>query len=156
VESVYLETTVISYLVARRSRDLIVAAHQQITVEWWDDHRSRFDCFISQVVWDEASAGDPVEVKKRQKLISTIPLLKVTDEGMELAREILANGAIPLSAARDAAHIAVCAVNNIDFLLTWNCKHLANAQIERRIQKICAANNLRTPIICTPSGLMGE
>ena len=155
METVYLEITVISYLVARMSRDLQVAAHQQTTIEWWEDHRQKFECFISQTVLDEASAGDPMEVQKRLAKIGTLPLLPFDVESRELAKAILASGAIPPKAARDAAHVAVCAVHGIDFLMTWNCKHLANAQIGRRIEKICEASHRPMLIICTPQSLMG-
>src|SRR5206468_581145 len=125
MESVYLETTVISYFVARPSRDLLVAAHQQLTQEWWADRRGAFECFVSQIVIDEVSAGDPVEIRKRFSAISGFGVLQVSVEAEALTLAILSCGAIPPRAMRDAAHIAVAAIHNIDYLLTWNCKHLA-------------------------------
>src|SRR5437660_9826428 len=133
MESVYLETTFISYLVARPSRDLIVAAHQQATQEWWANRRSAFENCVSQVVIDEASIGDPAEVQKRLAIIGGLPALDVTETAKSLTQAIMAAGIFPPHVVRDAAHIAVAAAHAIDYLLTWNCKHLANAQIARRI-----------------------
>jgi hypothetical protein len=155
MESVYLETTFISYLVARPTRDLLVAAHQQATEEWWANRRSEFECCISQVVIDEASVGDPAEVQKRLTIISGLPALEVTTDAESLTQAIMAGGILPPHAVRDAAHVAVAAVHAIDYLLTWNCKHLANAQIARRIAVVCEKLGHRMPIICTPEELMG-
>ena len=155
MESVYLETTLISYLVARPSRDLLVAAHQQTTQDWWSERRREFECYVSQVVLDEAAAGDPEEAKKRVAIIGDFPVLEATEEAESLAVAIMAAGVIPSRAVRDAAHIAVAAVSNIDYLLTWNCKHLANAQIIRRISVVCNKEGYNMPIICTPEELMG-
>ena len=155
MESVYLETTFLSYLVARPSRDVIVAAHQQTTHDWWDTRRDDFECSISQVVIDEASAGDPDEIRKRLDVIRDLPVLEITESAESLAQAILASGVIPPRSARDAAHIAVAAVHNIDYLLTWNCAHLANAQIMRKIEQVCDTVSVRMPLICTPEELMG-
>jgi len=155
MESVYFETMFISYLVSHPSRDLLVAAHQHTTHEWWTNRRQDFECYVSQVVIDEASAGDPEEAKKRMEKISEFPVLEVTDEAEFLTRSILESGAIPPHAVRDAAHIAVAAVNDVDYLLTWNCTHLANAQIIRRISVICNKEGYNMPVICTPEELMG-
>lgn len=155
MESVYLETTFISYLVARPSRDLLVAAHQQITQEWWATRRSQFECFVSQVVVDEASEGDETEIQKRLSILASLNALAVSEAAQALAKSILAIGVIPAKAAADAAHIAVASVNEIDYLLTWNCKHLANAQIIRRIESVCEHAGKPMPIICTPEELMG-
>ena len=155
MESVYLETTFISYLVARPSRDLLVAAHQQATHDWWANRRSEFECSVSQVVIDEASAGDPAEVQKRLAIIGGLPALDVAETAESLTRAIMAAGILPLHAFPDAAHVAVAAVHAVDYLLTWNCKHLANAQIARRIAVVCENLGHRMPIICTPEELMG-
>jgi hypothetical protein len=156
MESVYLETTFISYLVARPSRDLLVAGHQQATQDWWANRRAAFECFVSQVVIEEASAGDPGEAQKRLAMIEELSALEVTTEAEELAQTILSRGALPTIAARDAAHIAVAAVHSVDYLLTWNCKHLANAQITRKIASVCQEMRYPMPLICTPEELMGE
>jgi len=156
MESVYLETTVISYLAARPSRDLLVAAHQQATYDWWRDRRTQFECFVSQVVIDEASAGDADAAVARMALIENLPALPVTEQGERLTEAILAEGIMPARAVRDAAHVAVAAVNGADYLLTWNCKHLANAQIMRRVSVVCNSHGFGMPLICTPEELMGE
>lgn len=155
MESVYLETTFISYLVARPSRDLIVAAHQQITLDWWENRRSQFQCSVSQVVIDEASVGDPTEVQKRLAVIAVLPNLALTDEANALTKAIMAAGILPPHVIRDAAHVAVAAVHAVDYLLTWNCKHLANAQIARRLSVVCGQLGRKMPILCTPEELMG-
>jgi hypothetical protein len=155
MESVYLETTFISYLVARPSRDVIVAGHEQTTQEWWANRRSEFESCVSQVVIDEASGGDPAEVQKRLATIGGLPALEITEDAESLAEAIMAAGILPPHAARDAAHVAVAAVHAIDYLLTWNCKRLANAQIARRIALVCEKLGHRMPIICTPEELMG-
>ena len=155
MESVYLETTFISYLVARPSRDVIVAAHQQMTHDWWDARRGDFACHVSQVVVDEVTAGDPDEIRKRLEVIQNLPLLEVTESVQSLAQAIIGSGVIPPCAVRDAAHIATAAVHRIDYLLTWNCRHLANAQIMRKIEEVCGRLSERMPLICTPEELMG-
>ena len=155
MESVYLETTFISYLVARPSRDLLVAAHQQATQEWWANRRSEFECSVSQVVIDEASVGDPTEVQKRLAIIGSLAAVDVTETAQSLTRAIMAAGILPPHAFADAAHVAVSAVHALVYLLTWNCKHLANAQIARRIALVCGKEGHQMPIICTPEELMG-
>ena len=155
MESVYLETTFISYLVARPSRDVIAVAHQQATHDWWDTRRDAFACYVSQVVIDEASAGDPDEIRKRLEVIRVLPLLEVTESVQSLAQAIIASGVIP-PAVRDAAHIATAAVHRMDYLLTWNCRHLANAQIMRKMDEVCGRLSERMPLICTPEELMGN
>ena len=100
--------------------------------------------------------GDPTEVQKRMAVIDDLAVLEVTEDAESLTRAILSSGVIPLRAVRDAAHIAVATIHNIDYLLTWNCKHLANAQIMRRISLVCERLGQRMPVICTPEGLMGE
>jgi hypothetical protein len=108
------------------------------------------------VVIDEASAGDPAEVQKRLAIIGSLPALEITDDAEALTQAIMAAGILPLHAVRDAAHVSVAAVHAVDYLLTWNCKHLANAQIARRIALVCEKVGHRMPIICTPEELMGD
>ncbi|MFO0804906.1 MAG: type II toxin-antitoxin system VapC family toxin [Gemmataceae bacterium] len=156
METVYLETSFISYLVARPSRDVIVAGHQQTTQDWWANRRSGFECVISQVVIDEALAGDSSEAQKRLAILTDLPELEITADAEALADAIMASGVLPPHVARDAAHIAVAAVHGMDYLLTWNCKHLANVQISRRVSLVCEKAGHRMPIICTPEELMGE
>jgi hypothetical protein len=155
METVYLETTFISYLVARQSRDLLVAAHQQATQEWWETRRGEFACCVPQVVIDEASAGDPAEVHKRLAIISGLPALEITEDAESWTQAIMAGRILPPQAVRDAAHVAVAAVHAADVLLTWNCRQSANAQLARRIRSVCERLGYRMPIICAPEELMG-
>src|SRR5882672_6547085 len=152
----YLETTVPSYLTSRPSRDLIIAGHQELTREWWEKRKDTFELYISQLVVDEASAGDPVAARERLKALQDLPLLDITREVTELAIGILASGKIPRKAATDAAHIAVAAVHGMDFLVTWNCVHMANAAIAKALASICREHACECPVICTPEELMGE
>src|ERR1022692_3376599 len=152
----YLETTIPSYLTSRPSRDLIIAGHQQVTREWWEKRRGKFQLYISQLVIDEASAGDPVAARERLKALRDFPLLDLTPEVTELASGILASGKIPRKAATDAAHIAIAAVHGMDFLVTWNCAHIANATNARALASICREHGCDCPVICTLEELMGE
>ena len=151
----YIETTVPSYLTARPSRDLIVAGHKEITREWWDKRRDHFSIYVSQFVIDEAGAGSPEAAQKRLDVISGFELLDITEEVTELATAILEAGIIPRESATDAAHIAVAAANDMEFLMTWNCAHLANAEIAHAIESVCDAHGFDCPIICTPEELLG-
>jgi predicted nucleic acid-binding protein len=152
----YLETTIPSYLTSRPSRDLIVAGHQQVTREWWERRRAAFQLHLSQLVIDEVSAGDPAAARERLKTLRDLPLLDITPEVTELASRIMASGKIPRKAATDAAHIAIAAVHGMDFLLTWNCVHIANATNARALALICQEHGYECPVICTPEELMGE
>ena len=152
----YLETTIPSYLTSWSSRDLIIAGHQQITREWWEKRRGDFDIYISQFVLDEVSAGDPFAAHQRIKAVKGLALLDITPEVGPLARSILDLGLIPPRSATDAAHIAIAAVHGIQFLMTWNCVHLANAVIAQKVAGICVRNGFACPTICTPEALLGE
>ena len=156
METVYLETTFISYLVAMPARDLIVAAHQQVTRDWWQDRQRHFRCVVSPVVIDEISMGDEAEIKKRLDFVRALEVLSASTDAEELTQAIMDAGVLPEKAVRDAAHIAVAAVHGVEYLLTWNCRHLANAQISRRIHAVCDAQGFRTPLICTPEELLEE
>ena len=152
----YLETTIPSYLTSRPSRDLIIAAHQQITREWWEEQRNDFQLYISQLVIDEAGAGDPTAAHERLNVLHDLPLLDITPEVSELATDILTSGKIPRKAATDAAHIAIASVHGMDFLITWNCAHIANAVNAKAIALICRSKGWECPVICTPEELMGD
>lgn len=155
MESVYLETTFISYLVARPSGDLLVAGHQKVTQDWWSLRRDQFACHVSQVVIEEASKGDATEVQKRLAIVTGLTALDVTPDAEALTQAIVATGMLPPQALPDAAHVAVATVHKMDYLVTWNCKHLANAQIARQLQRVCERLGYRMPNICTPEELMG-
>ena len=153
--SVYVETSVVSYLVARPSRDLVVAGHQQITAEWWERHRNRFDLFVSALVLREASSGDAGLAQRRLDSLRSIPVLDLRPEAAALARDMVERGPVPAKAAVDAAHIALAAVHGIGYLLTWNCKHIANAEMQPSLDRICRAQGYLLPVLCTPEQLMG-
>ncbi len=152
--TLYLETTIPSYLKAKHSRDIIQTARQQITSEWWDNRLNDFDIYISQIVIDEASEGDPSASAKRMEVIKDFPLLEITEEVINLADKIIKEKIIPEKAVRDALHIATSTFHEITFLLSWNCKHIANAEIIKRLQKTVAVEGFELPVICTPEELL--
>ena len=153
--TLYLESTVPSYLTAAPSRDLLIAAHQQVTAEWWKTRRAEFDLYVSQFTLDEIGRGDADVAQRRLDAIKGIPLLDITDDALELAEGFLSLRIIPRKAGTDAFHIALAAVHSIDFLLTWNCKHIANAAMIRDIEAVCRMRGHPCPVICTPEELMG-
>ena len=153
---VYIETTIPSYLAAWPSRDLVQAAHQQITHEWWNNERQNFDLCISQIVLDEAAAGDADAAQRRLAFVRDLPLLDLTGAVNVVAKAIMSSGLLPGKATRDAVHIAVSSVHRIDILLTWNCQHIANAAIMRELGEIVAQCGSEMPILCTPEELLGD
>src|SRR5947208_3234485 len=146
---VYLETTIVSYLTARPSRDLITAAHQQITQQWWDTQRTRFDLFVAPPVMQEAQAGDPEAAARRLAALHGIPLLTLSEEATRLAQALIAPGPLPTNAVVDALHIAIAAVNGMHYLLTWNCTHIANAASGATL-KMYAGHTAMSPRCCVP------
>jgi len=155
-ERVYIETTVVSYLTARPNRDVVIAGHQQVTHEWWDTRRANYELCVSQLVLDEAGTGDAQAAQERLLVLQSMLVLETTAEALELAKELLQAGALPAKAADDALHIAVAATKVIPFLLTWNCRHLANAVMRPVIEAVCNAKGFKAPIICTPEELLGS
>ena len=149
---VYVETTVPSYLTAWPSRDLVRAAHQQVTREWWEG-RDGFELFSSRLVVQECQAGDIRAAADRLAALVGIPLLEQTPETAALAEKLLRGVPLPERAASDAVHIAVAAVHGVDFLLTWNCTHIANATLRPQIEAVCRAAGYEPPLICTPEEL---
>jgi len=153
---VYLETTIPSYLVARPSRDLLIAAHQQLTREWWESRGPQFDLFVSEPVLEEAAAGDAILAKKRLVLLAEIRVLALTEGILKLAESLVAEGPIPPKAGGDALHIAIATAYACEYLLTWNCRHIANAEIQRAARLVVRRHGFELPTICTPEELMGE
>jgi hypothetical protein len=151
--SVYLETTIPSYLTAWRSPELVMAARQQLTREWWDARRQDFELFISQLVIDEASAGDATAAARRLDVLEGITLLELGDDANALSKLLVRELSLPTRAESDAVHIALAVVNGIDYLLTWNCTHIANAVQRPKIEAACRAFGYRMPVICTPEEL---
>ena len=153
---VYIETTIASYLAAWPSRDLLQAARQQITHEWWNSERQDFDLCISQIVLDEAAAGDAGAAQRRQPFLRDLPLLDLTEAVNDVAKAVMDSGLLPQKATRDAVHIAVSSVHAVDILLTWNCRHIANAAIMKELRTIVADCGYELPILCTPEELLGD
>jgi len=149
----YLETTVPSYLAARPSDNLRLAADQSVTIEWWERGRASFDIFVSVVVLREISRGDPQMAEKRLSIVEAVPILDLNYEAEALAEKLLRE-LLPPNAADDAAHIAIAAAHSMDFLLTWNCKHINNRYTIRRIEKCCSQLGMVCPVIATPAELM--
>lgn len=155
-KTVYLETSFISYLTSRPSRDIVTAGHQAITQDWWENQRQRYELFISETVIEEASDGDPKAVERRLAVLDTLEVLSTPDEVTELVEALLAHHAMPEKALADAVHVALACVHNMNYLLTWNCKHIANANRRQLIEQISLDYGYRPPIICTPEELTGE
>lgn len=154
-KSVYIETSVISYLTARVSRDLVSAARQQMTQEWWDFHRDQFELFVSDVVLAEISGGDQNAAVRRLDVVKGLESIALSEDVFVLADELMKEGALPEKARDDAAHIALAAVHEMDFLVTWNCRHIDNAVMKPVIRSVCARMGYKCPEICTPEELGG-
>jgi hypothetical protein len=150
---VYIETTFVSYLTARPSRDLVVAAHQQLTREWWDHSRVDYELCISQAVLREAGSGDSQAAQERIAILDAMTLLEISAEAVSLGAALVQAGALPVKAETDALHIAIAAVHGVPYLLTWNCRHMANATMRPQIEAVCAAHGHKAPIICNPEEL---
>lgn len=153
--TLYIETTIPSYLVAKPSRDIVVVAHQQLTREWWDNERRSYDMLISQVVLEEIRRGDPEMAEKRIEILQGIPILEANEAVEKLAQRYFESLKFPAKALRDAFHLAYVVAYEIDFLATWNCTHLANASILFQLSRLNKEWGYETPIICTPEELMG-
>ena len=150
---VYLETTIVSYLVASPTTDVIQAGHQEATRNWWTI-RHRFELFASRAVLTEAGRGNSEAAARRLEALRDIPNLQFGREVAALSRALIRGGTLPAKARLDAAHVAVATVNGIDFLLTWNLRHLANAALRGKIEQACRKAGFVPPIICTPEELM--
>jgi predicted nucleic acid-binding protein len=151
---VYIETSVISYLTSWPSQDIVIAGHQQTTRDWWATYRAQFDVVASQLVMQEASAGDPQAAQQRLAVLAEVELLAVTAEATALAQRLGEGGPLPSHAAEDALHIAIAVTNGIEYLITWNCKHLANARMRKDIDRICRLRGYEPIVICTPEELI--
>jgi len=154
--SVYLETTIVSYLAANPSHDLVAAAHQRITHDWWENRRSAFRLYVSQLVIEEAEAGDADAAGRRMSYLTGIPVLELREEVLTLAGKLIEQGPIPAKAVADAIHIATAATHGMDYLLTWNLRHIANAEIRGQIERTCRRQGIEPPVLCTPEELLGD
>jgi len=150
----YLDSNVISYLTAWPSRDVVTLAHQQLTREWWDRQRHGFDLHISELVVFEIGRGDPNAAQARLEFVRALPVLRITYEARALANRIFQATTLPDKAASDALHVALAAVNGMDFLLTWNCTHIANGVILKIVNSVCRDSGYEPPIVCTPEELL--
>lgn len=152
-QSVYIETSVISYLTARPSRNITDLSRQQITCEWWENILPHFDPFVSPIVLEEASKGDPSAAALRLERISQFQVLEITKAVRTLAESYFSRIHLPEKARADAYHLATATFHGMDFLISWNCKHIVNAHIRRMLEELNADQGIRTPIICTPEEL---
>jgi len=153
MDTVYIESSVLSYLASRASRDIVVAARQQITRDWWTQSMPAYGCYVSQVVLDEIAVGDPAMAARRLEAAQPLGILAVDAACVELAEGFLSRRLIPPGEVRDALHIAVAVVWKIDYLLTWNCKHIANAHAVPGLRKFTEGLGYEFPYICTPEEL---
>jgi hypothetical protein len=151
---VYIETTIVSYLTAWPSRDLVMAANQETTREWWANRKEAFDLFVSQTVTEEAKEGDVDAAQRRLEFLKQFPLLDIGDDARNLAKALMVGVPLPPKAQADALHIAVAAVNGMNYLLTWNCTHIANATLRAPIETVCRAAGFEPPVICTPQEML--
>ena len=149
--TVYVETSAISYLTGRASRDVVIAAYQELTRKWWEDATDRFDLFASELVIEEASAGDPDAAGARLDALKRVSLLDITDDAARFARLLVDLNAVPRRAAADAVHIAIAVTNGIRYLVTWNFRHIANAAARADIEQAYRDAGYEPPIICTPN-----
>ena len=153
---VYVETSVISYLTARPARDVVVLAHQQLTREWWIAERELFELYTSGIVRIEAERGDPEAARARLAIIQTTTQLAASEAAERLVPVLLRETGLPLKALADMSHVALATVHGMQFLLTWNCKHIANAMVLRKVARACRSHGCEPPVICTPEELMGD
>lgn len=155
-KSVYIETSVISYYTNKPSRDIIIAARQQVTHEWWEAKIRDFKICTSELVYNEVSSGDKIESKKRIDVIKKFTYLDLNEDSYNLAKYLIESKAVPEQYPEDSLHIAVACVHGIDFLLTWNFKHINNAQRKTVIEKAANEYGYIGPVICTPEELIGD
>lgn len=153
---VYIETSIVSYLRQRSSGQVVTAARQLLTRRWWESERFNFELVTSQYVIDEAADGDPQLAEERLESLDDIPLLQLGPDIDAIASEIMSRAILPPKAQVDALHIATAAHHGIDYLLTWNCTHIANARILPRIHRVLAEMNCFVPMICTPEEMLDD
>lgn len=155
-ETVYIETSILGYLTARSTKDLILAANVEITRDWWEFRRNAFILYTSEAVLDEVAQGDVEIAAQRLEILRDFPLLALNQAVQDLAAQFLARSSLPPKAKVDAIHIAAATIHGMDYLLTWNCKHIANAQIQGKLAEISLDFGYMLPILCTPNELMGD
>ena len=156
MSSVYIETSVLSYLRQKPSSQVVTAARQILTHQWWNNDRTKYELVVSQYVIDEVSAGDASLAADRMLALIGIPVLPNAPEILQIANEIMSRAILPPKAQIDALHIAAVAHHRIEYLLTWNCKHIANAKTLPRIHRVLEDMGIPIPIICTPEEMLGD
>jgi predicted nucleic acid-binding protein len=154
-ESIYLETTIISYYASRPNRDIVIAGHQQITKDFIDKSALQYDIFVSELVIEECKSGDKEAAILRLELLKTFNLLELNNAALSLAKSLISGKIVPNQYAEDALHIALATMHGMDYLVTWNCKHIANAHIRNKLEKAIRNHGYVLPVICTPEELMG-
>lgn len=152
--TVYIETTIPSYLAAWQSPQIVMAARQQLTHDWWNNHRHKYELCISQIVLDESAGGDADAAAKRLELLQGIPILEPPDNIEDVVDALMQRVPLPPNAVTDSLHIAISVANGVDYLLTWNCRHIANATLHSRMESVCDSLGLALPTICTPEQLI--
>ena len=152
---IYVETSVISYLTVRPSKTIIGAAHQQLTLAWWEK-RGHYELMVSEVVLRECGAGDSESAARRLEVVRDLPLLLITEQAIKIAEDLIKQKIVPLKAIEDALHIAIATAHGVDYLVTWNCRHIANPEIQRGIASYLEQIGAVLPFICTPEELLGE
>ena len=155
-KKVYIETSFISYLCGKRSDNLIISSNQKITHDWWDKRKQFYNLFSSELVYQEIIKGDKVASIERIKVFDSFDLLELNDMVKRMAGTLLAKRVLSAKAAVDAMHIALATVSGMDYLLTWNCKHIANAELQKQVLSVCTIEGHSMPVICTPLELMGR
>lgn len=156
MEKVYIETSFVSFLSGKPSGNLLARAWRQMSIDWWERRRTLFDLYTSQLVIDEAGRGDKNAAERRLSYLEQLPVLNVTDSAVALAQRFLDEGVMPAKAFGDALHVALTVVHRMDYLLTWNCRHIDNAHTKMLARRLCTQRGLLFPEICTPQELMGE
>ena len=151
--SVYIESSVISYLTARPSRDVVTAARQAITLDWWQNQRHKYEVYISALVEQDISSGDPIAAEQRIQTVSSISSVAISPEAQAIAASLIASKAVPSNCVEDAMHIAIAAAQGTEYLLTWNFKHINNAETKSLIAKVIEASGYICPILCSPEEL---
>lgn len=150
---VYVETSVVAHLTAPPVRDVVTLGDQLATREWWLDAQGRFELVVSELVLGEIAAGDPATAKDRLDSVASLPVLAFDKESAELGRHLIQSHAIPSDAKQEAAHVAIAAVNGVDYLATWNLRNIANPRLIPQIYRACRDRGYAPAVICTPSQL---
>ena len=156
MDTAYIETTVVGHLAGRLHPDPLIAARQSLTRRWWPRASAQYRLVVSQLVRDECSGGDPAAARERLEVIEALETLEINSAVRDLVNRLIAARAIPASEPRDAYHVAIAAVHGVEYLVTWNFKHIANATMRGRIEAVCRDAGFEPPVICTPDELAGE